>query len=542
MSARSSAPAVATPAAPERPRWLGVPRLRWPTLTLADVGVAATVVALLGIAIHIRTRVLSAPLWIDEGLSVGIARHALHSIPGVLRQDGSPPFYYLLLHFWIGLFGYRETSLHALSALFGLVAVPVAYWVPKATFGRRAGVMAAALVALNPFLNEYSDEGRMYTLVFLLALVATGAFLRAFVHGRRRYVPLFSGALAALLYTHNWSFFYAAAAGLALLPCLAVPGTRRRVLVDAVLAFGGAALLFAPWVPNLLYQTAHTGAPWSHAPVWRSLTRSLGRMLGGRAPETLLVVTALGGLGTLWAGSSVSPSAAPSAARRAAAALLVLALGTLVMGWEYSRVGTPAWALRYLVIVLAPLLVVGSAGLSRLRGLGWLAIAATGALFWWGIPHVTSLQNKSNVKAFSARIAPHLPRHTLVFSTQPEQVPVLNYYLRRHDLRYATPLGRVKDVGVMDWRDAMTRLRRARYGRRLAPLVRALAPGQELLFVRAVFHKADAPWTRTIRRLTREWGRALDAQPSLRRVRSLRAHRSGNRATVAMVLYRKVGR
>jgi len=287
----------------------------------------------------------------------------------------------------------------------------------------------------------------------------------------------------------------------------------------------------APWVPNLLYQTAHTGAPWSHAPVWRSLTRSLGRMLGGRAPETLLVVTALGGLGTLWAASST--------ARRAGVALLLLALGTLVLGWEYSRIGTPAWALRYLVIVLAPLLIVGAAGLSRLRGLGWLAIAATGVLFWYGVPHVSSLENKSNVKAFSARIAPHLPRHTLVFSTQPEQVPVLNYYLHRHDLRYATPLGRVADVGVMDWRDAMTRLRHARYGRRLAPLVRGLAPGQDLLLVRAVFHKADAPWTRTIRRLTRRWGRLLDASPSLQRVRSLRPHRSGNRATVALVLYRK---
>ena len=43
-------------------------------------------------------RRIHARFWIDEGLSVGIASHPLVDIPGVLRQDGSPPLYYLLLN------------------------------------------------------------------------------------------------------------------------------------------------------------------------------------------------------------------------------------------------------------------------------------------------------------------------------------------------------------------------------------------------------------------------------------------------------------
>ena len=49
------------------------------------------------LSIYVRTRELGAGFWIDEGLSVGIADRPLTDIPGVLRQDGSPPLYYVLL-------------------------------------------------------------------------------------------------------------------------------------------------------------------------------------------------------------------------------------------------------------------------------------------------------------------------------------------------------------------------------------------------------------------------------------------------------------
>jgi mannosyltransferase len=83
---------------------------------------AGTLVVLLVVSFMLRTRSLAAHFWIDEGLSVGIASHALTDIPGLLRQDGSPPLYYLLLHEWMRAFGTGETATHALSLLFGLLA------------------------------------------------------------------------------------------------------------------------------------------------------------------------------------------------------------------------------------------------------------------------------------------------------------------------------------------------------------------------------------------------------------------------------------
>src|SRR5947209_4942564 len=66
-------------------------------------------------------------LWLDESQSVAIARLPLHG-PGTtlwegLKEDGSPPLYYLLLHAWVVLFGTGTAVVRALSAVLNLAAI-----------------------------------------------------------------------------------------------------------------------------------------------------------------------------------------------------------------------------------------------------------------------------------------------------------------------------------------------------------------------------------------------------------------------------------
>src|SRR5438046_2293569 len=74
-------------------------------LTRDLVWVGACLLALTLGSLAIRTYAIHVHFWIDEGLSVGIASHPLSKIPALLRQDGSPPLYYLLLHVWMSWFG-----------------------------------------------------------------------------------------------------------------------------------------------------------------------------------------------------------------------------------------------------------------------------------------------------------------------------------------------------------------------------------------------------------------------------------------------------
>ena len=448
--------------------------------------------ALVLASLLLRTQRMGVNFWIDEALSVGIADRPLADIPSVLRLDGSPPLYYALLHVWMGVLGRSEEATHALSLLLALVTVPVVWALARSLFGDRAGWCAAVLAAVNPFLTQYAQETRMYALVVLLGTVACTGFLGTFVLGRGRgWAVAFSVSLVLLLYTHNWGLFFGAATGLAWLVLLA----RDRALLRRGLAcFGAVALLYAPWVPTLLFQAAHTGAPWARAPGLAHLTQAPGHLLGKVEFPLLLAAAAV----ALIAGLRRHAHA------RALSALLGLFAGTLLLAWLASQ-ASPAWATRYLAIGLPPLLLAGALVLARAgrAGLVILAIVAIGSAGVAGPP------TKSNVANVAEALAPGLRAGDLVISTQPEQAPNLAYYLRGVDgLRWATIFGPLRDLGVTDWRDGVERMERLTPERHLAPLLDDLPPGARVALVEPEIFAIDrwsAPWTTMVRIRSNQW-------------------------------------
>ena len=473
-----------------------------PFLRVAPSGWALTtalLIALVALSLFARTRAIDATFWIDEALSVGIASFPLLEIPEVLRQDGSPPLYYMLLHLWMDVFGSSEEATHALSIVFALLAVPVAFWAGRTLFGPRTGLTAAALAAVNPFLTIYAQETRMYSLVILLSLVATGAFLHGFVYGRRRYVVVFGVAVAVMLYTHNWALFFIVGTLAALAICLRELADRRRLVIDAVLAYGGAFLVYLPWVPTLVFQALHTGAPWSNPPSPLELIGGLAYVLAGQGSLVAIVLASGVGLGTV-----LRERGTPE--RTALLAAIAIAAGTLLSGWLFSQVA-PAWANRYLGVLLGPLILLAAAALPRAGRLGLVALTMV-FLFWIAY---RAPEDKSNARALAERFAPKLEAGDVVLSTQPEQVPVLEYYLP-DGLRYATPLGPVADPRVMDWRDAMERLEASNVPTHLDPLLEGLPVGSQVLLVQPQIRDEDAwkaDWTSLVRVRSGQWGAAF---------------------------------
>lgn len=333
----------------------------------------------------------------------------------------------------------------------------------------------------------------MYSLVVLLTIGVVACFLHAYVYGRTAYRIPFGVLLALDLYTHNWALFLGLclAAATAIVVADAAPERRRTIVRDALVGFGTAALVFAPWLPSLVYQALHTGAPWASPPSLSTLTKAPDLLLGGQAGTVVAVLAAGAGV--------VALTREGARERRVLVpALVLLALGPIVVAWVASQ-ASPAWATRYLAVALAPLLLLIALGLQRAGRLG-VAGAVVLAVVWYGQDAPGA---KSNARYVAETMAPMLASGDLVVSTQPEQVPVLSYYLAERDgLRFATPFGETTQLGVTDWRDGAEHFDRTSVDRQLLPLLDRAARGSKVLLVKPIIWKPErwrAPWTSRVR-------------------------------------------
>jgi hypothetical protein len=490
--------------------------------------------ALVLCSVWLRTRSLNLHYWVDEGLSVGIASHPLSQIPALMRQDGSPPLYYLLLHLWMSVFGRGEVATHELSLLFALLAIPVAYWGGATLFNRRTGLVCAVLAAGVPYLGVYAQETRMYSLLALFALLVAISFVHVFVLRHRRYLPVFIVSLTGALYTHNWAVFLAMMSVVAFLLCArAYPQERRALWRDGAVAFGGVALLFAPWLPTVLYQARHTGAPWDLPPVFWNLTQGAYSLVGGRGAAVALLFG--GGAGLV----ALRETARDQRwLRLTAEALLVLGVGTLLTAWVYSKI-SPAWAPRYLAVIVGPLLVLFGLGVARSGRLGMVALALV-ICFWVLDPVPTKLDSKSNVASAIAKVRPHLGSDPLVLSTQPEEVPTLAYYLHGA-ARYATPLGFVPDPRVVDWRSALERFRHSSLRRTPLPLLTSLAPGQRVALVLPMNLPKTPQWMTLINHTSDRWASVLSHDHALKLVAHAAVHWTSSGVPVLVEVFAQRG-
>jgi mannosyltransferase len=329
--------------------------------------VAAVAALLAGLVLRF---VAHTDLWLDEAQSVAIARQPLAGLFAALRQDGSPPLYYLLLHYWMVLFGAGNIAVRALSGLISVGTLPAFWLLARRTIGRPAAVPALLLLASSPFALRYATETRMYALVVLLTTLGGLALSRVLDDQRR--TPWAVAGLAAstglLLLTHYWALYGLAAAGLWLLPG-AVRGPRRRANRIALAAMAGGALLLVPWLPSFRYQLQHTGTPWAGGTTLAEFVNTIFGWSGrgdaaGRALDVaVLVLFLLGIFGRATADGQVVLHLRGRAPGRLLAAL---SMGTLAIPVVLGMVANQAFSLRYTSMAFVPFVLVVALGLHAL--------------------------------------------------------------------------------------------------------------------------------------------------------------------------------
>lgn len=217
------------------------------------------------------------PLWLDEGYShffSGLGwRELWFETP---EYEPHPPLYYSLLKLWRALLGDEAGALRSLSALAGILTVPLAALAAHelARLARSPRPMlavgiAAALAALSPRLLASSQDARPYALLIFAYALAIWAWLRlanSFREGRsspgRAADWLALGAGTALtLWLHGLGLLYAASLLGALL-LVAAPGASRTRRLRLGACVGLVLLIYLPCVLILAGRSGDWGTGW----------------------------------------------------------------------------------------------------------------------------------------------------------------------------------------------------------------------------------------------------------------------------------------
>jgi uncharacterized membrane protein len=158
------------------------------------------------------------------------------------------PLYFLLMRGWAAI-GEGEFVLRYFSTMWGILGVGLIYRLGVQVGGRRAGLMAAFLLAISPFHIWYSQEARMYTMLATLAIFANWCLLMLMRRERPLLWMVYVLTLTLFLYTHFLAF---------LLPVahyayLSIHYRRLRAFFLKWLAAAAAAVaLFAVWPGAML--------------------------------------------------------------------------------------------------------------------------------------------------------------------------------------------------------------------------------------------------------------------------------------------------
>jgi mannosyltransferase len=333
---------------------------------------AAIVVA--GVAFRLHT---TSELWLDEALSVNIARLSPGDLVDALTRDGHPPLYYFLLHGWLSVFGDGNEAVRSLSAVFGIATLPLTYLVGRRLGGVRSGVAALLVMSASPFAVRYSTETRMYSLVMVLVLcgwLAIRACLDRPTPLRLGLVALAGGLLAL---THYWSFYLLAAVALTL-----AWGWRRGFphAGSTLLGLVASVVVFLPWLPTFLEQAGSTGTPWGR-PERPTVVLMISLTDWGGGPNAeaqvlgiaLLVLAGLALFGRALDRSHLEVDLRTRPGIRGEAWVAVL---TVVLAILAGYATNSAFASRYTAVVFPLVAVIVGYGLSRLPAQAWLPALA----------------------------------------------------------------------------------------------------------------------------------------------------------------------
>ncbi|WP_229068371.1 glycosyltransferase family 39 protein [Actinoplanes sp. DH11] len=236
--------------------------------------------------------------WWASTLPLGQLRRLVEVVDLVLLP------YYLLMHFWIKVFGTSEIAMRVPSALFMSLAAGLLALLGARFVDAPAGLLAGLLFALVPAVSRYGGEARPYAMALAATLTATLLLLHALDRPSPRRWAGYAIALIWLGLSHLIALTVLAAHLLLVIARLHAthPGrlghairTGRAIVIGWAVAVGAALVAVAPVIWFGSGQDEQIG--WIPEPTWPVVRAFPGELFISTPAAVLILLLALIGIG-----------------------------------------------------------------------------------------------------------------------------------------------------------------------------------------------------------------------------------------------------
>lgn len=147
-------------------------------------------------------------LWNDEYVSWMIASKPFgQEFFNAVKSQCHMPFYYLYLKFFMTFFGQSDLVLRLTSVFAGVLAIPAMYFLGKEN-NKETGYLCASLTAISSFLIYYSQEVRLYSILFLFSALCMLFTLRLIKNPNKKNIILCTLFNFFILFTHTIGFVF----------------------------------------------------------------------------------------------------------------------------------------------------------------------------------------------------------------------------------------------------------------------------------------------------------------------------------------------
>jgi len=222
----------------------------------------------------------------DEAFSVFYSQQTISELVTELNKEANPPLYYIILHFWIKIFG---IGLFSVKSIGFLISIGTAFFLFKLTQLFKNywfTIFVSGYFLLSNVHYDFSHEIRAFQLVLLLTAASMFVFLKFIETNNTKWLVALSFITLALPYAHYNAVLVPVVQYLA---CLMFWNKEKRTVLKFTIAYACAALLFIP--QYLVFRNAVPPSDfWLSLSNWEDLKFIANKVIGNDPGYYLIII------------------------------------------------------------------------------------------------------------------------------------------------------------------------------------------------------------------------------------------------------------